>query len=76
MLFHLFGNDIFCIYSANTNQLNLPRRSFPDDLSLLLSSLTTRAVSLSFGLIDVAELASNIFDNRDYFFVILHSACI
>ena len=50
----------------NSNQLAWP--TLPHDvLFLILSFLTSQAVSLSFGHIDLAGLASNVFDDSYYY---------
>lgn len=74
MLFYPFGKDIPHTRSANKIQHNLPRPILHDVVLLILSSLTTQAVSLSSGYMDLAQLTSNIFEKGYYFFTILHSA--
>ena len=74
MLFYPFGKDIPHTRSANKIQHNLPRPILHDVVLLILSSLTTQAVSLSSGYMDLAQLTSNIFEKWYYFFTILHSA--
>lgn len=74
MLFYPFGKDIPHTRSANKIQHNLPRPILHDVVLLILSSLTTQAVSLSSGYMDLAQLTSNIFEQGYYFFTILHSA--
>lgn len=61
MLFYPFGKDILYACSANKIQLSLPRPILHDVLLLILSSLTTQAVSLNSGHVDLAQLTSNIF---------------
>ena len=74
MLFYPFGNDIHHVHSANKIKLSLPRPTFPRVLPLILSSLPTQAVPLGFRHIDLAQLTSNIVDNRYYLLLILRSA--
>lgn len=66
-----FGKDILHACSANKIQLNLPRPILHE--VLILSSLTTQAVSLNSGHMDLAQLTFNILKNY-YFFTILCSA--
>ena len=62
MLFYPFGKDILHACSANKIQLSLPRPILHDVLLLILSFLTTQAVSLNSGLVDLAQLTSNILE--------------
>lgn len=74
MLFYPFGNDTHHVQSANKIQLSLPRPTLPRVLPLILSSLPTQAVPLSFRHIGLGQLTSNIVDNRYYLLLILRSA--